>query len=55
MTVKVALIANSPISIKSMGGGDRILIELARSWQRLGAQLTLFGPPEAKAVCDLGV
>jgi glycosyltransferase involved in cell wall biosynthesis len=54
MTVKVALIANSPISIKSMGGGDRILIELARSWQRLGAQLTLFGPPEAKAVCDLG-
>lgn len=54
MSFRIALVANSPVSAQSMGGGDRILIELAKSWQNLGAQLTLFGPPEARAVCGAG-
>lgn len=52
MNLKIALVANSVISAQSMGGGDRILVELAKRWQQLGAQLTLFGPPESNAVCE---
>lgn len=54
MSFKIALVVNSVISTQSMGGGDRILIELAKSWQNLGAQITLFGPPEAKSLCQSG-
>lgn len=52
MSLKIALVANSPVSPQSMGGGDRILVELARIWQEMGAQLVLFGPPEAWAICE---
>jgi len=54
MNLKIALVANCPISHKSMGGGDRTLIELAKAWQKLGAELTVFGPPESKSVCQVG-
>lgn len=54
MNLKIAIVANSIISARSMGGGDRIMVELAKSWQNLGAQMTLFGPPEAKVVCEMG-
>lgn len=50
MNLRIALVANSLVSAQSMGGGDRILIELAKNWQKMGADLTLFGPPEAKIV-----
>ncbi len=48
---EIALVAGSPISHRSMGGGDRILIEIAKHWQRKGWELTLLGPPEARSVC----
>lgn len=53
MNLRIAFVANSVLSAQSMGGGDRILVELARNWQKMGAELTLFGPPEAKAAFDL--
>lgn len=54
MNLKIALIANCPVSHKSMGGGDRTLIELAKIWQAWGADLTIFGPPESRSVCQIG-
>ena len=54
MNLKIALIANCPVSHKSMGGGDKTFIELAKVWQKLGAELTVFGPPESESVCRVG-
>lgn len=52
--MRIALIANCPVAHNSMGGGDRIMIEMAKFWQTQGAQTVLFGPPESISVAKLG-
>jgi len=43
----IQILANCPVSAKSMGGGDRIMIENARRWQKWGAKINLWGSPES--------
>lgn len=47
----ISIIANSQISYKSMGGSDKIFIELARAWKKSGVRVLIYGCREAGAMC----
>jgi len=51
MTTEITIIANAQISHKSMGGSDKIFIELAKVWKSQGALLRIFGCREARTMC----
>jgi len=51
MKMDITIIANAQISHKSMGGSDKIFIELARRWKRRGHNLRVFGCREAASMC----
>jgi len=51
MTTEITIIANAQISHKSMGGSDKIFIELAKVWKSQGALLQIFGCREARTMC----
>lgn len=47
----ISIIANSQVSFESMGGSDKIFIELARSWKKGGIAVSLYGCREAGRMC----
>ncbi len=47
----VHIIANASVSFRSMGGSDKIFIELARVWQRQGRAVTVWGCAETGQMC----
>ncbi len=51
MTNEITIIANAQISHKSMGGSDKIFIELSKVWKSQGALLRIFGCREARTMC----
>lgn len=50
----ITIIANSQVSYNSMGGSDKIFIEMARVWKRLGHPITILGCREAGKMCNTG-
>lgn len=49
--ITINVLANCPVSSSSMGGGDRIFIELIRNWMRQGLDCTILGCEEAIGMC----
>jgi len=47
----IAVIANSQISFESMGGSDKIFIELAKSWSKSKHAVKIWGCSEAGKMC----
>ena len=52
MDKNIYLVMNCPVSPKSMGGGDRILIEYGKVWNSSGYDLTLLACEEGSAMCQ---
>lgn len=48
----ISIVANSQISYKSMGGSDKIFIEMAKIWKRQGNFLRIYGCGEAMSMCS---
>lgn len=48
----INIVANSQISFESMGGSDKIFIEMAKVWKRQGRETIIFGCREAGKMCD---
>jgi len=56
MKIPITIIANAQISFSSMGGSDKIFIEISRVWKKSGFPLTILGCKEAGKMCtDAGL
>jgi len=56
MRSDINIIANSQVSFNSMGGSDKIFIELALAWKKMGYVVNIFGCREAGKMCvDAGL
>lgn len=47
----IAIVANAQISYHSMGGSDKIFLEMAKVWKAAGHSLKVFGCSEAGKMC----
>lgn len=52
MKIPITIVANSQVSYNSMGGSDKIFLEMARVWKGSGYPLVILGCPEAGRMCS---